>query len=72
VVMAMWFRQWVMEEATSEVEVLRGVTIDNLILGKKGSIGHQGRLIYVNGCLNLEANKLELINHSASLIIEHP
>jgi hypothetical protein len=61
VVMAMWFRQWVMEEATSEVEVLRGVTIDNLILGKKGSTGHKGRFIYVIGCFGLEANKRELI-----------
>jgi hypothetical protein len=29
VVMAMWFRQWVIEEATSEAEVLRSVTIDD-------------------------------------------
>jgi hypothetical protein len=33
VVMVMWFRQWVTEEATSNVEVLKGVPNDNLILG---------------------------------------
>ena len=31
----MMTQQWVMVEATSEVEVLSGVTIDNLILRKK-------------------------------------
>jgi hypothetical protein len=30
-----WLRQWVTEEATSEDKVLSGVTINNLILGKK-------------------------------------
>jgi hypothetical protein len=41
-------RQWTTGEATSEVGVLRGVTIDHLILGKKGSTGQKGRFIYVN------------------------
>lgn len=29
-------------------EVLSGITIDNLILGKKGSYSQKGRFIYVN------------------------
>jgi hypothetical protein len=46
VAMAMWFRQWVIEEATSRPEVLRGVTINNLVLGEKGSVGDLGSFIY--------------------------
>jgi hypothetical protein len=42
------FRQWLMEEAISEVEVLSGVTIDNLILGKKCPLAIFGPLYKCN------------------------